>query len=173
MSNQQAFVQSPLLTSQLTVAKKEAPLKKSASVRQGELLELMPPRYKLFAVCFMQGMDGAKAAAMAGYIKSPKQSANKILKNRYVAEYIAVTQEYMRELMPASFEWKINKLVKCVDASIPEEGEINVQAGVCAISEMNKMQGHYAPTKNLNLNANVEANRDEVRGLLEQYKREY
>jgi hypothetical protein len=172
---EQPFVASPLMSSQMTLAAKQAP-QKSVGDQLVDLLTRMNLRQKTFCVCYMQnGFDSVKAAAAAGYNRPTKKQADKLLTNKYVAEYIRLSGEQLSAVMQGSFEWKMNKLIRCVNKTIPDEddAELNVSGGISAISEMNKMQGHYAPTRTINANLNLTEQREEVRGLVEQYKKDY
>ena len=59
-----------------------------------------------------------------------------------------------------TFAYKVNKLKQVVDAYIdnPDKHSTErVSVAIKAIAELNKMQGDLAPTKNANINVNVNA----------------
>lgn len=74
-----------------------------------------------------------------------------------------------------SFEWKIGKLVKIINLNVPDD-ENNISsdpgsvkryqfgAALGAIAELNKMQGHYAPSKSVNLDIKADA---DIKKMLE------
>jgi hypothetical protein len=65
------------------------------------------------------------------------------------------------ENLQATFEWKVKKLVELVELCTPANAEshkdTNPVSTISAISELNKMQGHYAPDRTVNANMNIES----------------
>ena len=64
------------------------------------------------------------------------------------------------ENLQATFEWKVKKLVELVELCTPSTAEshkdTNPGSTISAISELNKMQGHYAPDRSVTASLNIE-----------------
>lgn len=75
------------------------------------------------------------------------------------------------ESLGVTLEYKVGKLKKVVDISIPEEEgqKLMGKTGIDAIAELNKMQGHYAAEKK---EVKVEMDLDEAAEIVEDAKRE-
>ncbi len=76
-----------------------------------------------------------------------------------------------------SYEDKVNVLSKCVDDLLDMQSRFkcvkNISTMVGVISELNKMQGHYAPQKTLAINASLTPEeQDRFNKLLEKYEKE-
>jgi hypothetical protein len=65
------------------------------------------------------------------------------------------------ENLQSTFEWKVKKLVELVELCTPSDAETHKETNpgstISAISELNKMQGHYAPDRTVNANMNIES----------------
>lgn len=63
---------------------------------------------------------------------------------------------YDKHASDKSFYWKVEKLKMGVNLALPDNPlsilEVDIKAGVACISELNKMEGHYAAEKMINLN---------------------
>jgi hypothetical protein len=76
------------------------------------------------------------------------------------------------------YGWKIHKLVNLINICTPDctditKDDINANATISAIAELNKMQGHYAAEKSINTNLNIDADFQKVRELVEKNKKEF
>lgn len=81
-----------------------------------------------------------------------------------------------------SFEWKVNKLLKTIDLNLPDpdvtretynKNDYNFPAGLAAMAELNKMQGHHAPAKSVHVDVKTDADMQEIIALSKQYLIEY
>lgn len=96
-------------------------------------------------------------------------------------EIKAYLKERMAEVSAETkfgFNEKVKKLVKVVNLAIPDEAEhikeTAPREGIAAISELNKMEGHYAPEKRINANVDIIAAVDaRVKEIEGEYEREY
>ena len=133
--------------------------------------------------CFLywyakMGKTQKQAAIMAGYPnKSAQATAQHILKKKKAKQYIDKVMKTVEHKLNWEFEDKLRKLKKVADLAIPDDAksmeEISHQAGISAIAESNKMQGHYSAEKIVQTNVNVDADLQQVAALLKEYKREY
>jgi phage terminase small subunit len=119
-----------------------------------------------------------KAALMAGYPKaSAQKAARQILAKPITQKLMATTGRNLERKMEWGFEDKLKKLKKVADIAIPDEAktikELAPTAGIAAIAESNKMQGHYSAEKIVQTNVNVDADLQQVAELLEKYRKEY
>lgn len=122
------------------------------------------------------GGDSRKAAIEAGYAESSASvSANYQLNQPNIQKFLKSKMKPVEKKIGITFEWKMKKLKKIVDNKIPDDSEIIEDASVAiqAIAEMNRMQGDYAPTKSINANLNVEADKEQLDLLIEEHRREF
>lgn len=101
------------------------------------------------------GFNATKAALKAGYKKTTAASTgSENLQKPEIKKKIDELQRKVEEKMEMTFEWKLEKLKKAIEAGLidSEEGvEIkNASLFLGAMSESNKMQGHYAAEKKTN-----------------------
>lgn len=77
--------------------------------------------------------------------------------------------------MGITYEWKLNKLKQIVDTFIKDEAltPTEVRTALLAISEMNKMQGHYSPEKHVNVNIKTDPDLQQLESLMNQHGKEY
>ena len=102
------------------------------------------------------GLHISNALQAAGYVTTTKGSkTHTLLKRPKIQRYLAIRIKALEKKEIATVEWKMDKLVGITERT--EEGK--PQVAISAISELNKMQGHYAPTQvqqtNLNLDVDV------------------
>jgi hypothetical protein len=78
--------------------------------------------------------------------------------------------------MSVSYEWKLKKLKQVVESFIgdgvcltPKE----VSTALQAISEMNKMQGHYSAEKRVTINIKADPDLQQIESLVNQHAKEY
>lgn len=103
------------------------------------------------------------------------------LKKPYVQEQLERLLRRMKDQHNVTFDWKIKKLKKVVDISIPDDAleitEMDPEAGLKAIAEMNKMQGHYQPESTISTNVHVDTdiiNAEHImEEVLERHKKDY
>lgn len=96
------------------------------------------------------GGNGAEAAIFAGYSKeAARPTASRLLTCDNVKRYIQMSIEEAAEKLGLTPEYVLSKLKRGLDISIhdDDERETDVRAGVVCITEINKMLGHYKPTK--------------------------
>jgi len=100
---------------------------------------------------FINGKSGVDAAIAAGYTNKRNIASNiakRLLKQASVQRY--VDEIRLKANTPVDmFAWKLEKLVNIVNANMPPDGDN--RAAIAAIAELNKMEGHYAPTKSVRL----------------------
>lgn len=147
-------------------------------------LTKLKPRDKKFCLIYMKnGRIGAHAAKEAGFSGDGAMAAMRLLRKPTVQEFLAryekkVEAKIIKDI-EVSVDWKIGKLKQCIDACLrvdPETGEqklYSAQGFIGAMSELNKMQGHYAPEKTLNAHFVGSTEQQEVEQLVKQYDKEY
>lgn len=65
--------------------------------------------------------------------------------------------------------WKLQKLRRCVDEMIPDDGKLiskDVKIGLLALDIMNRMESDYILPHQTNINFEIDANEDEVRKVV-------
>ena len=77
-----------------------------------------------------------------------------------------------------TYERKVSILVECLDdlseMQAKKKSVLHIDRICRVISELNKMQGHYAPQKHLAITANLsDEEKEQVRFLIQNYEREY
>ncbi|WP_342227999.1 hypothetical protein [Rickettsiella endosymbiont of Rhagonycha lignosa] len=78
--------------------------------------------------------------------------------------------------MNINYAWKLKKLKQIVDTFIHDEASLTsqeVRTALIAISEMNKMQGHYSPEKHVNVNIKTDPDLQQLEDLIKQHGKEY
>ncbi len=125
------------------------------------------------------GLNGAQAVLDAGYntfrINAPIV-ANTILKVPAVQKAIEKKVQAIQDSHGINFEWKLKKLKRVIEDTIPDEGWSTKEAfsvGIKALAELNKMQGDYAAEKRTVTNLNIDTDVKEVKEYIDKYKREY
>lgn len=132
-----------------------------------------------FCEAYLSGETPSNAARMAGY-KSVARAGSYLLQTKRIKDYLNKREKQIVDV-PVTFEAKAAALKHVVDEAIPLNQPLtrNVETGIKAIQELNKMQGHYAPTQSKNLNVNVQAEADREQAtelfnkLLAKHKSEY
>ncbi len=138
-------------------------------------------REQVFCESYLgNGYNGMQAAITAGYSNkgdSAKVIACKLLKEPKIKAYIDSKISKQTEKMGATFEWKIQKLIDCINcAMVEQKGKpvlVNSKALLGAIAELNKMQGHYSAEKIVTTNINADTDVKDAKDLTEQYRRPY
>ena len=96
-----------------------------------------------------------EAAAKVGY-KKGSTVPYKILKSENGERYIKERRAQLDKTVEVNFGWKVKKLSTIVEASVGDTPETvdkrHAGNAISAISELNKMQGHHAPTAQVVVN---------------------
>lgn len=128
-----------------------------------------------FCEAYLAGESAQKSAILAGY-NSPDRAASYLLRTKRIKDYLHKQQSRVVSA-PITIEYKLDKLKTVVDQFIPDSDlKVNeVKVGISAIAELNRMQGHYAPDKsmNLNVNADAQATKELIERLESEHKSEY
>lgn len=66
-----------------------------------------------------------------------------------------------------SFLWKIKKLREIINRAMPSDSAKYSSSVITAISELNKMEGHYAPEKSITFSASADLELKQAQKLLE------
>ena len=122
-----------------------------------------PLTTKQFTFCneyVKNGGNAYQAALKAGYSDTYSQfKAPSLIHKPQLAERMETALRRVEHKLDVSFEWRINKLKRLVNAIIPEDdGKIIVAQGkvaIQALAEINKMYGDYAPEKRMNMTVNA------------------
>lgn len=114
--------------------------------------KLTPKQKKFCKTYLVNGFNATQAAISAGFSeKSADKIGSQVLGKTRVKEFLHKRMAEIEEKLDMTAEWKLEKLKKCIELSMPEiNGETvleNHNAFLGAITESNKMQGHYAPQK--------------------------
>lgn len=134
----------------------------------------------MFCEAYLAEGIGGKAASIAGY-KNPSRAGGYLLQTKRIKDYLAHRMKSLSDV-GVTYEKKLGKIKTVIDSFIPEEGELKpdkVKVGLSAIQEANRMQGHYAPTQNQNLNVNLNGDIDSAKEIAarlnskNRYKKDY
>lgn len=121
--------------------------------------------------------NATQAAISAGY--SPhiaKTIGSRLRTNSKVQKYLKSLQSDLENQMTVSYEWKLDKLKQIVEAFIENKEDLSpnkVSSAIQAISEMNKMQGHYSAEKHVNFNIKTDPDLQQLEDLIKQHGKEY
>lgn len=137
-------------------------------------------RYLLFCKAYLAGneFNATKAAIAAGFSKkTARQAGNRLLTNVDIQAYLKKEMDKLNNKLDITIEWKMQMLKdcaeKCMSGHATKEGFIHPSGLVGSLSELNKMQGHYAPEKSINANVTVDPDTEESRNLIKQFQRAY
>lgn len=121
--------------------------------------------------------NATQAAISAGYSPHIAKTIGYRLKaNLKIQEYLKSLQSDLESQMTVSYEWKLDKLKQIVEAFIESKENLisnKVNSAIQAISEMNKMQGHYSPEKHVNVNIKTDPDLQKLESLINQHGKEY
>ena len=112
-------------------------------------------RLRKFCDSYILTGDIVGSARLAGY---PEGSANpyKALKNPRVIKYIKGKQSLMDKEFKSTFGWKIKKCEVIIDSIVGDTPDTvdkqHAHTAVSTIAELNRMQGHHAAEKHVNVN---------------------
>lgn len=121
--------------------------------------------------------NATQSAISAGY--SPhiaKTIGSRLRTNSKVQKYLKSLQSDLENQMTVSYEWKLDKLKQIVEAFIENKEDLSpnkVSSAIQAISEMNKMQGHYSAEKHVNFNIKTDPDLQQLEDLIKQHGKEY
>jgi phage terminase small subunit len=123
-------------------------------------------------------MQPKQAAIEAGYSeKGAAIVACRLLKKPEGQAYLKSLHTETKSSSIASLDWVMEKLVRVVRAGIADDGAIkqkSVKDALRALTEINKIKGHYAPEKKFNLNLDMDDIQEaRARELTIKYTREY
>lgn len=146
------------------------------SLTFGDGLTLAEYRY-CHQMMMVPQFNAGPALTKAGYSAAEARSqGSKVLSRTQVKRYLAEKIAEAEEKVGITLEWKMRQLKECVERGLPVDSSLVFPAAVInAIAEMNKMDGSYAPTKNLNWNVNTDIEKEdaEIIDLVKIYKRDY
>lgn len=121
------------------------------------------------------GFNSVAAVEAAGYKATRyqrKKTAWRILQQRKTIIEIKKKLKKMSDDIEITFDYKMRKLKRVIDEAIPDSGDINLakaRVAITAISETNKMQGHYEAQK---IQVDSKEMHD-VKELVDKFKKEY
>lgn len=115
-------------------------------------------KQKRFCEEYVTDTNGTQAAIRAGYSEKTAYSIGfDLLKKPEIKEVIKNHREMTTEKTQITFEWKLDKLRNVVDVTsamvqdrLGNPKMSDAKTLIAALAELNKMQGHYAPS-NVNL----------------------
>ena len=124
----------------------------------------------VFCEAYLAGETQTYSAVLAGY-KSPKRAGSSLLMCKRIITYLDKRQSQLSKV-PITFEDKAERLMHVVSEAIPLNSELTkqVDTGIKAIAELNKMQGHYAPAQVQTVQ--VDATLEDIRNARQQYKQD-
>jgi phage terminase small subunit len=123
-------------------------------------------------------MNIKQAALSAGFSPTNYSSiASRLLKKPEGQAYLKSLQQESTNSAISNLDWIMEKLVRIVRAGIADDGAITpkyVKDSLRAISEINKIQGHYAPEKKFSFNMEMDDLQEtKLLELILKYEREY
>ncbi|HEY2567185.1 MAG TPA: terminase small subunit [Candidatus Aquirickettsiella sp.] len=121
--------------------------------------------------------NATQAAISAGY--SPhiaKTIGSRLKTNPKIQDYLKSLQSDLESQMTVNYEWKLNKLKQIVEAFIKSKENLisnKVNSAIQAISEMNKMQGHYSAERHVNFNIKTDPDLQQLEDLIKQHGKDH
>lgn len=121
--------------------------------------------------------NATQAAISAGY--SPhiaKTIGHRLKTNPKIQKYLKSLQSDLENQMIVNYEWKLYKLKQIVEAFIDNKEDLSphkINSAIQAISEMNKMQGHYSAEKHVNFNIKTDPDLQQLEDLIKQHGKGY
>ena len=132
------------------------------------------------------GENATEAVIKSGYSpNTANQNAWALLNKSKIKSEINRLRPIIRQEMEkmatdevlVTVKWKMEKLKeiveRCMAGDADKDGKLHPSGAIGAISELNKMQGHYSPDKVLTTNVNADLEKDQVDELLDLYKKEF
>jgi phage terminase small subunit len=139
-------------------------------------------KQKLFCEEYLtNGRMARQAAIKAGFAESSAATrATNMLDLAHVRNYLKYRMEKQSKEIESTFDWKLKKLTNVTNKFIPDDIEHigkGVAYGLSAITEMNKMEGHYAAEKHVNIDLHADLDLKKIEETARQaqlkYKRDY
>lgn len=134
---------------------------------------LTKEHHKFIVKMIDNGLDLDKTFKEVGHKYSEAHCSTFLARRPYLKRFI---YEYMKKAVGPTIEWKLEKLKKVVDETIPDgdwDGKQDIRSGISAISELNRMQGHYSADKLVTTNVNVDLDIESAKKLVGKYEREF
>jgi phage terminase small subunit len=126
----------------------------------------MKPRHLRFCEEYLNNGYNIRAATQAaGYKCKNQHRGYDLIRMPHIQEYLTRRINQQCAVEQITYDWKVKKLKNVIDKCMPQEiphaplplNATQPQTAVSAISELNKMQGHYAPVKQISVNFNNDA----------------
>ena len=139
--------------------------------------EELTVKQRLFCKAYLaNGYNATQAALSAGYSEDSARSIGpENLQKLAIREFIDKEMRKMEKKFDITREWKMEKLKKCAELAMPEVNGQDIlenhNALLGAISELNKMQGHYHEKKEVE--DKLDELQDKLNQLVEQNKKDY
>lgn len=141
---------------------------------------LTPKEMKFCRELMKNGYDTTLAAKIAGY-STPEKQGGRIVRRKSVQSYLGRHMRRAEGEVQTDLQFRLRKLWKLINDAIPDDAPIEnvhlARVGLDGISELNKMDGSYAPVKNVNANLNVnhdvEMTQEQLGDLMNKYDKEY
>jgi phage terminase small subunit len=140
---------------------------------------LTPMQYVFCSEYIKNGFNAYKAALTAGYSESYANcKAGELIKHPNIQERLVKAYEKMEtkqlDKLAISFTDKANILLSIINDIIPKDGSEPKRQyykdAIKAMSELNKMQGDYAPDKRMNMTINATLDKlQEARKAYDEY----
>ena len=144
-------------------------MSKPPKLRSTTGYRLSEPMYKFCNELLLHG-DKKKALKNSGYSANSANHATRLLKRADVKKFLDSRRRAIAKKFDVSFDRKVNKLGMLVELAVPDDAQsikdVNANAAIQAIGELNRMFGHYAPEKHTNFNLNI--NDDKAVELVQQ-----
>lgn len=127
----------------------------------------------------INGHNAYQAAIKAGYAhQTAKTLPTRWLRNPPISVFINNRIIKVQEKAGVTFDWKVRKLQRIVDAFTPDDDELPTAEGarvaIAAMAELNKMQGDLAAEKRVTVNIGVDSDVKKVQQLLlEKHRKEF
>lgn len=120
------------------------------------------PKQLLFIKYYLQSFNAVQSLIKAGYkTKNARSYAVQLLSKPYIQDKLNKTKQLIEKQTMVTFEKKVNYLWSMVqDESIKSDDKIK------AIEVLNKMQGHNAPERHVNVHLDIS---DDMREAREKY----
>lgn len=139
---------------------------------------LTPEEIKFCCEYVANGLNIAEAARWCGIdLVDVSAWGRRALKKSNVQKFIREYMEKLEEKFEITLEYKLKKLKKIIDLSVPEDASMHEQLAsthaIQAIAEHNRMSGSYAPTKTIDTSINVNPEAQEVKELMEEIIKGY
>ena len=138
----------------------------------------LSPKQRLFVEHYLANDGNATQAAIAaGYnAKNARVIGSQNLTKLNIRQCIDTEINRRCHALELTFNWKCQQLKSAIEKALSGEafnGRPQLREVIAAVAELNKMQGHYAPTQSVNANVNTEVDWARVEELIARYKREY